>query len=178
MTVWVARIALFCLDTAVTVMVVIALIFLVVSLPLWLMLAMLLSQSTDQTTPFSVASAGIITALSVMDLPAATLPAPSMVSPVTPLTTRRVMLPLTLLPSFAVAVMVTLPVLRAVTRPLASTVAILLLLLDHVTSAIASSGSHVAFSCKVLLPLKSTYVVGALTVIFFTPGAMHRRKFA
>ena len=100
-----------------------------------------------------------------------------MVSPVTPLTTRRVMRPLTLLPSFAVAVMVTLPVLRAVTRPLASTVAILLLL-DHVTSAIASSGSHVAFSCKVLLPLKSTYVVGALTVIFFTPGAMHRRKFA
>ena len=155
-------------------MVVIALIFLVVSLPLWLMLAMLLSQSTDQMTPFSVASAGIITALSVMDLPAATLLAPSMVSPVTPLTTRRVMLPLTLLPSFAVAVMV----LRAVTRPLASTVAILLLLLDHVTSVIASSGSHVAFSCKVLLPLKSTYVVGALTVIFFTPGAMHRRKFA
>ena len=178
MTVWVARIALFCLDTAVTVMVVIALTFLVVSLPLWLMLAMLLSQSTDQTTPFSVASAGIITALSVMDLPAATLLAPSMVSPVTPLTTRRLMLPLTLLPSFAVAVMVTLPVLRAVTRPLASTVAILLLLLDHVTSVIASSGSHVAFSGKVLLPLKSTYVVGALTVIFFTPGAMHRRKFA
>lgn len=105
-----------------------------------------------------------------MDLPAATLPAPSMVSPVTPLTTRRVMLPLTLLPSFAVAVMVTLPVLRAVTRPLASTVAILLLLLDHVTSAIASSGSHVAFSCKVLLPLKSTYVVGALTVIFSRPA--------
>ena len=101
-----------------------------------------------------------------------------MVSPVTPLTTRRVMLSLTLLPSFAVAVMVTLPVLCAVTRPLASTVAILLLLLDHVTSAIASSGSHVAFSCKVLLPLKSTYVVGALTVIFFTLGAMHRRKFA
>ena len=111
-----------------------------------------------------------------MDLPAATLLAPSMVSPVTPLTTRRLMLPLTLLPSFAVAVMVTLPVLRAVTRPLASTVAILLLLLAHVV--IASSGSHVAFSCKVLLPLKSTYVVGALTVIFFTPGAMHRRKFA
>ena len=89
---------------------------------------------------------GRIVALMVVDCPPPSFAAPLMVSDLTVFCTLTVNFARTPVPSVAVAVIVTVPALSAVTTPFASTVAMRLLLVDQVTLCAASSGKTRAVS--------------------------------
>ena len=127
-----------------------------------------------QVRLLSVALAGATVAVSCSWRPSATLE--DVADRVTPVTatcaalTVRVMLPETLLPPLALAVMVTVPAATAVTRPSLLTVATAALLLVQLRLlSVASVGATVAVSCsccptsRVLVPaLTLTAVTGTM----------------
>ena len=158
----------FSADTAVTTTVCMLLTFFAVTLPLLLIVAAAVLL-LDHFTPLLVAFVGVKVNLSCADLPAVSVVGPVIEMLLTAFTTAIVTFALFPLPSFAIAVIITVSNFKAVTFP----VAIFVLLDIQVTSCRAFAGVHLTESCSVLFStMKSMYFLGAAIDTEVTIGRM------